>query len=102
MEVNMKLLAIPAIIFAVALAAAADEKKANELIQAARAKEAIQGDLKAAIELYGHAAKAAAPNRALAAKALLGMADCYQKLGDAESRKVYERIVRDYADQKDV
>src|SRR5256885_14777371 len=29
------------------------------------------------------------------------MADCYQKLGDAESQKIYERIVREYVDQKD-
>ena len=38
-------------------------------------------------------------NRALAAQALLRMAECYQKLGDAEARKIYERLVRDYADQ---
>ena len=26
------------------------------------------------------------------------MAECYQKLGDAESRKIYERLVREYAE----
>ena len=29
-------------------------------------------------------------------KALLRMAECYQKLGDAEATKVYEQIVRDF------
>ena len=29
------------------------------------------------------------------------MAECYQKLGDAESRKIYEQVVKDYADQKE-
>ena len=40
-------------------------------------------------------------NRAVAAQALVRMAECYQKLGDSESRKIYEQIVRDYTDQKD-
>ena len=29
------------------------------------------------------------------------MAECYQKLGDAEARKIYERVVREYSDQKE-
>jgi len=44
---------------------------------------------------------AAGSNRALAAQALVRMAECYQKLGDAESRTIYQRVVRDYADQAD-
>jgi hypothetical protein len=40
-------------------------------------------------------------NRALAAQALLRMADCYQKLGDREAQAIYDRVVRDYSDQKD-
>ena len=39
--------------------------------------------------------------RAVVADALVRMAECYQQLGDAESRKIYEQIVRDYADQTD-
>jgi tetratricopeptide (TPR) repeat protein len=97
----MKPIAIAAIIFAVALTAAADEKKANELIQAAQAMETVQGDLKAAIALYGQAAKDAGANRTLAVKSLLRMAECYQKMGDAEAKKIYEQIVRDYGDQKE-
>ena len=29
-----------------------------------------------------------------------GRAECYTKLGDAESRKIYERVVKDYSNQK--
>src|ERR1043166_834079 len=29
------------------------------------------------------------------------MAECYQKMGDAESRKIYEQVVREYGDQKE-
>jgi Tol biopolymer transport system component len=98
----MKPILVATIIFAVAMAAPADEKKANELIQAAQAKETVQGDLKAAIALYGQAVHEAGPNRALVAKSLLRMAECYQKMGNEEARKVYEQIVREYADQKEV
>ena len=37
----------------------------------------------------------------MAAKALVRMGHCYEKLGDAESRKAYERVVREFADQKE-
>ena len=37
----------------------------------------------------------------LAAQALVQMAECYQKLGDAESRKIYEQPVRDYIYQNE-
>ena len=35
----------------------------------------------------------------MAAKALVRMAECYQKLGNAEAQKMYERLVRDFADK---
>jgi hypothetical protein len=33
--------------------------------------------------------------------ALVHMAECYQKMGDAESRKIFEQVVKEYADQKE-
>ena len=33
--------------------------------------------------------------------ALVRMAEAYQKMGDAESQRIFERVVRDYADQND-
>lgn len=68
-------------------------------LRAAMETETVKGDLRAAIEQYKQIA--AGRDRTLAAKALLRMAECYQKLGDTEARVVYERLVRDYADQKD-
>ena len=51
---------------------------------------------------YGEiAAKYAKSDRGVAATALVHMAECYQKMGDAESRKIYEHVVRDFADQKE-
>lgn len=97
----MKPLAIASIILAVTLSTAADDRKASMLIQAGQAKETVQGDLKAAIKLYGQAVKEAGANRALVAKSLLGMAECYQEMGAQEATKIYEQLVRDYADQKE-
>jgi Tol biopolymer transport system component len=77
----------------------AEDRKTNELLQSGLTRETIQGDLKGAIALYEQAAKEAGPNRSLAAKAQLRLGAAYQKLGDAQARSVFERVVRDYADQ---
>jgi Tol biopolymer transport system component len=73
---------------------------AKALYQQALHEEEATGNLKAAIALYERAVSAK-PDRALAAQALLRMADCHQRLGDAESRKIYEQVVTQYADQKE-
>lgn len=67
--------------------------------QAAINKETVEGDLKGAIELYKKVAQST--DRAVAAKALVHMGECYEKLGDAEARKAYERVVRDFGDQSE-
>src|SRR5687768_7208108 len=98
----MKVLITTALILAaLAPTAGAEDQRAKVLLQAAMAKETVAGDLKAAIQLYESALKHAGADRVLAAKALLKVAQCYDKLGDAESRKAYERIIREYADQKE-
>ena len=102
----MKRMAIAATILTVALVslshAAGDDQKARVLLQAADAKAMVQGDLKGAIELYEKAVKEAGASRPLAAKALLGLGQCYEKIGNTEARKTYDRLVREYADQTDL
>ncbi len=73
--------------------------QAEKLLASAQRKATVDGDLKGAIEDYKRAVTAAVGNRALSAEALLRMAESYQKLGDGEARAVYERLIRDYADQ---
>lgn len=69
-------------------------------LRAAMNTELVDGDFKAAIEQYRKVVKSGI--RPLAAQALLHIAECYRKLGDAEARKTYEQVVRDYSDQADV
>ena len=72
---------------------------ADVALRAAMETETVKGDLKAAIEQYRALAKN--PDRAIAARALVRMAGCHQKLGDAQAKAIYEQVARDYADQKD-
>ncbi len=75
----------------------AAQAKADVALRAAMETETVKGDLKGAIEQYKKIAQDA--DRAVAAKALIRMAGCYQKLGDAEASKIYQRVVREFADQ---
>ena len=71
-------------------------------LQAAINKETVEGDLKGAIAQYQKLAdRFKTSDPATAAKALLRMGECYDKLGDAEASKAYERVVRDFPSQKD-
>jgi Tol biopolymer transport system component len=72
---------------------------AEVALQAAIKAETVDGDLKGAIELYRKLA--AGSDRAVAARALVRMGQCYEKLGDAQARQAYDRVVRDFADQKE-
>jgi len=69
---------------------------------AAQHQEQVEGNFEAAIAGYKKVIAEAGRNRALAAKALLQMGQCYEKLGNAEARTAYQRLVRDYADQPEL
>src|SRR5262249_5785135 len=85
---------------ALSLAAAlAAQTSPDVALRAAMETETVKGGLKGAIEHYNKIAQG--KDRALAAKALVRMAQCYQKLGDAEASRIYERVVREFADQKE-
>jgi WD40 repeat protein len=67
--------------------------------RAAQQKETVEGDLRAAIQMYQAVADGKDSGRAIAARALLRIGHCYEKLGSIESKKAYERVVRQYGDQ---
>jgi len=75
----------------------AKDDRAEVALQAAIKKEMVDGDLKGAIEQYKKIAQSG--NRAAAARALVRMGQCQERLGEAEARKAYEKVVREYADQ---
>lgn len=81
--------------------AAQKSQSADVLLGAALHQEEVEGNLEAAIETYKKILESYPGNRPIAAKALLQMGRCYEKLGTDEARKAYERLVRDYADQSE-
>lgn len=80
---------------------AAAQKTPESMLGAAMHQAEVQGDLKGAIAAYQKVVATRGVSRKTAADALLRMGQCYEKLGDTESRKAYERVLREYADQKE-
>src|SRR6185436_8257964 len=101
MRLRTTVFAILALLVAITIGAAQKNDSAKVMLEAAKKKELVDGDLNSAIQQYKVIVDKFKNDRSIAADALVHMAECYQKLGDAESRKIYERIIREYSDQKD-
>jgi Tol biopolymer transport system component len=71
----------------------------HDLFQQALVKERAEGNLQEAIDLYDRIVRDFPEDHALAAKSLVQMGQCYEKLGQQGARKAYERVIRDYSDQ---
>ncbi len=96
-QTSLILIALTMLGFGWQAPAAQGTSQAEKLFASAQHKEVTEGDLKGAIEQYKKIAEGT--DRAMAAQALVRMAGCFQKLGDAEARATYERVVRLFADQ---
>jgi Tol biopolymer transport system component len=94
-------LAITLAAMAAALLAPLPAQTLDVQLQRTIEKETVTGDLKTAIEEYKKIVARAGSDRAVAAKALVHMAEAYQKMGDSEARKIYQRVLREFADQKE-
>src|SRR5581483_9766690 len=68
-------------------------------LREAKQKETVEGNLRGAIQMYVAVAEAKDSSRAIAAQALLRIGVCYEKLGSNESKKAYQRVLRQYGDQ---
>jgi len=58
-----------------------------------------KGDVPGALKLFEELAKS--PDRSVAARSLLYVGSCHEKLGKDGAQKAYERIVREFADQRE-
>ncbi len=93
--------ALAAMLLATGVGVVAQQKKQEIELQAAIRTETVDGDLKDAIKQYRAIVAKYNNDRAVTAMALVHMAECYQKMGDAESRRIYQQVLREYADQKE-
>ena len=84
----------------VAAVGSSSAQSGYDLYQQALVKERGDGKLQEAVELYLTVVKSAGRDRALAARALLQVASCYEKLGNQEeARNTYMRVRTEFADQ---
>jgi Tol biopolymer transport system component len=89
-------------LFMASVVVSAQQPEVETLLQTAHKKEVVDGDLPGAIETYKKALAAARGNRATEAMTRLRMADFYRRIGDNQSRKFYEEVLKDYPEQRAV
>ena len=88
-----------AVVTTVVSIAAWAQKDPRELYERARMLDENNQDLAEAIKVYGQVAELAKDQPALAAKALLQMGQCHERLGQAEAVKAYQRVIDRYPQQ---
>ena len=72
---------------------------ADALLQRAIQKEMVEGDLKAAIDLYKKVTETRGASADTKARAWLNIGRCYERMADANARSAYERVVTEYRGQ---
>ncbi len=78
---------------------AQDSEDPELLYQKAVHWEVVEGDLERALELYRQVSLLTSVSRSTAARALLRMGHCLEKLGRADASRIYLRILDEYGDQ---
>jgi Tol biopolymer transport system component len=75
------------------------QQTAEQLYQSGIYKEEVEGDLEKAIAIYEQILKNFPGNKTTAAKALYHIGLCYEKLGNQEAQKAYQRLIEEYPGQ---
>jgi Tol biopolymer transport system component len=94
---SFPILAVVLTLLAVPVWSLRAQDKAEAALKAAMDKETLDGNLKAAIDLYKKLAQDT--NKSVAARALVRLGECYEKQGSAEARKAYEQVLSRFGDQ---
>ena len=81
-------------------ATAFSQQSSGQLFEKALYTEEVKGELQNAIDLYQQILESDPENRQITAKSLFQMGMCYEKLGNQEAQKAYQRIIQEFADQK--
>jgi WD40 repeat protein len=99
MKLRTALIAIAAVLTLTSGAETQGNNSPEARLRAAMDKETVDGNLKAAIDGYKQVISQRGTSREVVAQALLRLGMAYEKQGDAEARKSYERLVREFGDQ---
>ena len=91
-----------ALILLLAAPAVASQQTSPTLrLEAARYEVDVRGDVHAAIGLYRSLIEDFPDHRDIAALALVELGQAYETLGQAQAQDAYNRVLRDYADQRE-
>src|SRR5512139_1563414 len=71
-------------------------QSASALFEQALLKENAEGSLKEAIAIFSRIADDRTADPAIRARAQLHVGICYEKLGDAQARAAYERLIANF------
>jgi Tol biopolymer transport system component len=82
--------------------ASGQQNKAEQLYQQALYEMEGKGNYSKAIESFNLVLTKFPKEKITAAKALLNIGRCYEKLGKSEAIKAYERILKEFKDQKQI
>jgi len=85
-------------LFAPSATIAQNQDKSEAALKAAMDKEVLDGNLKSAIEQYKKLTQG--PNKAVAARALVRLGECYEKQGNGDAARTYEQVLSRFSDQK--
>src|SRR5215510_15893522 len=92
---------LPCLLVMLTLSVRVMAQQAPDLYQRGIVQEHAAGHLEDAIALYLQAARAAGADRALAARAFMRAAGCYEKLGHQnDAANVYAEVLRAYPEQR--
>ena len=92
-KTKLVLVFVSLILAASAIAAQQAGETPEVLLERAIQIETVDGDLSAAIDLYKKIEADSTSSRAVVARALLHMGECYEKQGRDEARKTYQRLL---------
>ncbi|MDP2885353.1 MAG: tetratricopeptide repeat protein [Ignavibacteria bacterium] len=102
MKTRISVSLVGAILFISSLALSQQSNKAESLYQEALMQMEGRGNFSRALEIFGQIMKDFPGNRQISARSQFQIGVCYEKLGNAEAHKAYERVVRDFADQAEI
>jgi hypothetical protein len=103
LRIIVTLLLVSGLAGSAGLLRAQGSRAAEAALKAAKHTEEVSGDLPAAIKQYQAVVdKYGKTDRAVAGQAQLRIGQCYERLGNAQWRKAYEKVLSDFADQKDL
>jgi Tol biopolymer transport system component/TolA-binding protein len=104
MKTRFKIVSVLVFVFGCFLLSASavnGQTKTGELFEKALYMEEVKGELQQAVDLYKEILKQNSPDREIAAKSLVHIGMCYEKMGQQQATEMYSDVIAKYPQQTD-